>query len=76
MKPCSFDARSKGQPWPLPLREVIRNWTALPAALLEDSLSHRFTVETCVGLIVLKISRQADQNDHPTRPQPKITPEA
>jgi hypothetical protein len=26
---CSFDARSKGQPRPLPLRKGIRSWKAL-----------------------------------------------
>ncbi len=26
---CSFDARSKGQPWPLPLREHIRSRNVL-----------------------------------------------
>jgi hypothetical protein len=29
-----------------------------------------------VGFIMLKESRQADQNGHPTRPQPMATPEA
>jgi hypothetical protein len=29
---CSFDARSKGQPWPLSRRDVKRNWKALARA--------------------------------------------
>jgi hypothetical protein len=66
---CSFDARSKGQPWPLPLREGIRIRTALPVASMEDSLSRPW-------LIALKKQRQADQNAHPTKPQPKVTPQA
>ena len=39
MKLCSFDARSKGQPWPLPYREVKRIERApLLAAAWGDAL--------------------------------------
>ena len=68
MKLCSFDARSKGQPWPLPLREGIRNRTALPSASLEGNVSRRLD-KRVVKFIVLRESLQADQNGHPTRPQ-------
>jgi hypothetical protein len=74
MELCSFDARSKGRPWPLPLREGIRNRTALLAAFLEDSLSRRSHEESC-RIHRATESLQADQNDHPTRPQPMATPE-
>ena len=74
MKLCSFDARSKGQPWPLLLREGIRNRTALPAVSLEDSLSRRSHGESC-RIHRASESPQADKNDDPTRPQPMATPE-
>ena len=45
------------------------------AALLEDSLSHRFDEKSC-GLQRANGIRQADQNGHPTRPQPMATPQA
>ena len=45
------------------------------AALPEDSLSHRFDEKSC-GLQRANGIRQADQNGHPTRPQPMATPQA
>lgn len=47
----------------------------LPAASLEDILSRRFHEESC-RVHRARESRQADQNGHPTRPQPKVTPQA
>ena len=43
IKMCSFDARSKGQPRPLPLSEVLRSRKVLVAAALTAFLSIQLT---------------------------------
>jgi hypothetical protein len=54
MKLCSFDARSKGQPRPLPYREVARvGSAALNAPVMAHSTHHRSTYTNNLGRIIL-----------------------